>query len=176
MTVASTPVESPTMHKPGGVLSLETGSIKGRVLETGTNYLGRWAFTKLHRNTGPPLNIIITYQVVNVDPRHAGPTTYDTQLYSLYIKEVRQNPENLRQHHATDLVQFIKEIQARGEWVIVAGDMNEVLGVSTRGLTKLHSECSLINACLDRHEITHFTTYQRGHKVIDYILVDENVL
>ena len=115
MTVASTPVKSPTTDEPGGVLLLVNGSIKEQVLEMGTDYLGPLAFTKLSRNTGPPLNIIVTYQVVDVDPRHASPMTYATQLYSLYIKEACHNPENLRQHHAHDLIKFIKEIQAHWE-------------------------------------------------------------
>ena len=54
--------------------------------------------------------------------------------------------------------------------------MNEVLGVAAGGLTRLHTECNLINAYTVRHGITEFSTYQRGSKVIDYILMDQNVL
>ena len=172
---ASTPVESPTMYKPGGVLSLINGNIKGRMLSTGKDPLGRWVYLSLRRNTGPPLTIVTTYQVVDVHPRQAGPTTYATQLYATYLREGRQHPENLRLHHAQDLVAFIKQCQAREEWIIVAGDLNEVLGTTDRGLTRLHTECELLDACLERHGPREFTTYQRGTKVIDYILVDRNV-
>ena len=58
---------------------------------------------------------------------------------------------------------------------MVAGDFNEVLGETTRGLTRLHSECGLADAVLEKHGDTNFTTYQRGKSVIDYILVDDNV-
>ena len=54
--------------------------------------------------------------------------------------------------------------------------VNKVLGSTTRGLTRLHSECGLINAALDQHRLTDFTTYQRGNQVNDYILADQNVL
>ena len=54
--------------------------------------------------------------------------------------------------------------------------MNKVLGIADRGMTKLHSECGLLDACLEKHSITDFSTYQRGTKVIDYILVDSNVM
>ena len=130
-------------------MSLINGGIKGRILESGADSFGRWAYTKIRRNMGPPLTIIVTYQVVQEDPKQAGPTTYATQLYSLYNREGRQPPDHLRKYHAEDLVDFVKTCQARGEWIIVAGDFNEVLGLSTRGLTKLHSECNLIDACLD---------------------------
>ena len=172
----STPIESPTMFKPGGVLSLTHGDVKGRILHSGQDPLGRWVYTKYRRNTGPPITIIATYQVVDVDPRRSGPTTYATQLYSLYNRQGRPNPEKLRHHHAEDLIRFVKQCQNKGEWIILAGDLNEVLGINTRGLTKLHSDCGLIDAVLDKHGITEFTSYQRGNHVIDYLLVDPNVL
>ena len=91
------------------------------------------------------------------------------------MSKYRHNPEKLRDHHAHDLVEFVQTCQQKEEWVIVVGDFNEVLGVTTRGLTQLHSECGLIDAVLDRHGVTDFTTYQRGKSVIDYILVDPNI-
>ena len=169
---ATTPVESPTMYKPGGVLSLINGNVKGRMLSADKDPLGRWVYTSLRQNTGPLLTIVTTYQVIDVNPCQAGPTTYATQLYATYLQEGRQHPENLRSHHAHDLLKFVKQCQARGKWIIVTGDLNEVLGTTDHGLTKLHSECKLLNACLERHGPTEFTAYQWGTKVINYILVD----
>ena len=37
-------------------------------------------------------------------------------------------------------------------------------------------ECGLVDAYLNRHGITKFSTYQRGTTIIDYILIDPNVL
>ena len=59
---------------------------------------------------------------------------------------------------------------------MLTGDLNKVLGVTDQGLTSLHSECGLIDACLEQHGLTDFTTYQRGSTVIDYVLVDRNVM
>ena len=92
------------------------------------------------------------------------------------MKEGRLHPARLRRHHAQDLVQFVTACQARGEWIILAGDLNEVLGEDNAGLTQLHTECGLLDACLERHGVTEFSTYQRGTKVIDYILVDRNIM
>ena len=54
--------------------------------------------------------------------------------------------------------------------------MNEVLGVTTAGMTQLHTKCNLRDAVLEQHGVTEFTTYQWGAKVIDYILVTHNVM
>ena len=65
--------------------------------------------------------------------------------------------------------------QERGEWLIVAGNLNKVLGETTQSLTRIHSECRLNDAALEKHGETDFTTYQRGKSVIDYMLVDNNI-
>ena len=176
INAASTEIASPTMYKPGGVLSLVTGGVKGRILKADRDPYGRWVSTTYHRNSGPPVTIIVTSQVIAVDPQRAGPTTYATQLFAAYTKEGRPNPTHLRKHHADNLVAFVKQRQGQGEWIIIAGDINEVLGIETGGMTKLHSECGLVDACLDKHGITDFSTYQRGTTVIDYILVNQNVI
>ena len=176
INATSTPIESPTMYNPGVVMPLTHGNILGRILNSGQDPLGCWTYTTFRRSTGPPLTVIATYQVVEVDPCHAGPTTYATQLYSLYLKEGRQQPENLRAHHATDLTNLIKAHQERGKWIIIVGDLNKVLGVVDQGMTKLHHKCGLIDACLATHGTTNFSTYHRGTKVIDYELVDANVM
>ena len=97
------------MYNPGGVLSLVHGGIKGRVLSTTHDMYGQWTATTFRRNCGPPLTIIVTYQVVDVDPQRAGPTTYATQLYALYCKEGRPHPHNLRKHHADDLIACVQD-------------------------------------------------------------------
>ena len=101
---------------------------------------------------------------------------YATQLFSLYIRKGRQDPQKLQLHHANDLLAFICECQKQGEWILLVGDMNEVLGITDRGLSKLHQECNLVDACLEKHGITEFTIYQRGTQVIDYVLADRNVI
>ena len=45
ITAASTPVESPTMYKPGGVMLLVQGSILGRILNSASDRHGRWTHT-----------------------------------------------------------------------------------------------------------------------------------
>ena len=40
INAASTEIESPTMYKPGGVLSLVTGGVKGRTLTSELDHYG----------------------------------------------------------------------------------------------------------------------------------------
>ena len=80
-----TPMVSATIFKPGGVLSVTQGNIKGRILESGKDPLGRWVYTKYQCNTGPPITIIATHQVVDVDPCRSGPTTFATS-YILFTQ------------------------------------------------------------------------------------------
>ena len=92
--------------------------------------------------------IITTYQVVQVNPTATGPTTYANQLNAAYTQSNRNQPHNLHHHHATDLVSFVQDCQTAGDLVIAAGDFNKTIGTSTSGLTKLVTECNLVDACL----------------------------
>ena len=111
LNVVSTTIESPTMYKPGGILSLVQGGMKGRILKSSSDPLRRWAFTSFWQNMGPPLTVIVTYQVVDIDPKTAGPTTFATQLHSLYTRDEQANPENLQRNHVHNLVSFVKTCQ-----------------------------------------------------------------
>jgi hypothetical protein len=84
----------------------------------------------------------------------------------------RTNPTNVRAHHVADLLEFVKECQGGQEYVIVAGDFNEIIGETTQGLTKLCSECHLVDIIRSHHPRRDFTTYSRGQKILDYVLID----
>ena len=49
INATSTPIEAPTIRKPGGVLSIVHGGLKGCLLKTGTDELGWWAYTTFCR-------------------------------------------------------------------------------------------------------------------------------
>jgi hypothetical protein len=149
MEANTTPIASQSPYKPGGTLALAIGDTIGRIQNSGGDALGRWCYFTLRRSAGPPITIIVTYQVVATNPSISGPTTYATQMCSLYHQEARHNPENLRYHHANDLIAFVQECRARGEWIVVSGDLNEVVGSCPDGLTRLCSECGLYDAVAD---------------------------
>ena len=42
LQLASSPIQAQSMYKPGGILSLTQGGLKGHILESGKDHLGRW--------------------------------------------------------------------------------------------------------------------------------------
>ena len=176
LQVGSTPISSPTAFKLGGTLAMAIGNVRGHILEMGSDALGRWVYEKFRRSHNSHLTVICTYQVVEVNPKNSGPTTYTTQLYASYTSQGRNDPHKLQRHHANDLICFVCQCQDKDEAVIVAGDLNETLGLHPHGLTRLCHECSLIDANLSKHMETNFTTYQGGSSVLDYVLVDPSLM
>ena len=172
----STPVRAAKCWKPGGVLQLTTGKHQSWIMDHGKDEFGRWVYTTFRCKGATPRTIITTYQVVDTNPYTSGPTTYATQLFGLYTKSGRDEPHKLRKHHARDLIDFIHHLHSQEHSVIVQGDFNEVLGESPDGFTKLCSECHLVDPITTIHGPQDFATYNRGHKVLDYILVDEELL
>ncbi|CAB9530719.1 expressed unknown protein [Seminavis robusta] len=172
----STPIKADKSRKPGGILQLTTGHHQGRIMDQGKDEFGRWVYTTYRCKGESPRTVITTYQVVKTDPYTSGPTTYATQLFGLYTKEGRQEPHNLRKHHANDLVSFVQDLQSKGHLVMVAGDFNTDLGEEEGGLDHLCSECNLIDPILTTHGAANFSTYNRGKNILDYILIDPELL
>ena len=104
--------------------------------------------------------------MVNVDPTAVGDTTYANQLAGHYTATNRPNPHCLRKHHSDDLLQYVKTLQAKGQSLVLAGDLNESLGDDPDGMSLLVSECSLFDAISDRHGPMQFTTYQQDQKFL----------
>ena len=110
INAVSTDLVSQLMYKPGGVLPLVNGGVKGQILTSDQDSFGHWPSTTYHHSSGPLLTIIVTYQVVAGDSGRAGPTTCATQqfsLYFLYTREGSPHPEDFRRHHANNLITFV---------------------------------------------------------------------
>ena len=166
LIAASTPIRSHGVAKPGGTVMQVIGKLKSILQDKGQDYLGRWVYMKFLRSDKSVVTLICTYQVVDVNPQapSTGPTTYATQLHSQYTGQGRLNPHDLRKHHSDDLVKFVKDCQTRGELIVVAGDLNGVMGDETDGLTRLCSQCDLVDAVLDKHQATNFKTHEEARR------------
>ena len=174
LVTAASPIEFKTSFKPGGILAVTMGHLRGRVLETGSDKLGRWVYTKFSGSGDSNITVIGVYQPCDQNVKSAGATTATTQQYSLLEGEDRLDPHRVRKHYAQDLLKFVKQCQQQKELVCVGGDFNETLGDDARGLTELCNTCGLVDVNLDRHSTdTHsFETHLTGSRCIDYILVD----
>ena len=70
-------VHSP--YKPGGTLTIASGTLAGRIKSKTCETFGRWSEMEVFRSHSPPLTIINAYMVCsNSNP---GPLTYQMQLY-----------------------------------------------------------------------------------------------
>jgi hypothetical protein len=180
LLAGSTPTEHQRQYKPGGTLIAAIGPTSGRVMKYHTDIAGRWTSITLRRKQAPPLTIICTYQVVDVNPKRddLGEQTYAKQLYAYYSDHLSDYPlpEKLRKYHARDLLSYVQSCQRAGESIILAGDLNEVLGEERGAMTKLLTKCNLVDVVAHQHMSVNFTTYQRGRKVLDYCLMDEELV
>jgi endonuclease/exonuclease/phosphatase family metal-dependent hydrolase len=173
LTAASSSIRYHSSNKPGGVLSMLVGSVAGRVSESQCDDMGRWVLNKLRGAQGKTITVITTYQVVDKDPRTAGPATAVTQQYSMLMQRDQHNqPHKIRKHHCRDLLEKVKECQELGEYVVVGGDFNEEIGFTLDGLTKLLTHCNLVDPFFNKHGISDFATHNPGSRVIDYVLID----
>jgi hypothetical protein len=176
LTTASSSIRYHSHNKPGGVLSMMIGSVAGRVCESEKDEMGRWVINRLRGAQGKTITIITTYQVVDKDPKTAGPATAVTQQYSMLMQRDPNNqPDKIRKHHCRDLLDKVKECQDRGEFVIVGGDFNEEIGFTNEGLSKLVTQCNLVDPFFSRHGISDFATHNPGSRVIDYVLIDSSL-
>ena len=172
VTMTSSTITAHKQFKPGGVMGATIGNTAGRVLSMGADEFGRWVYTRYKGGAGRTITIIGVYQVCRGNHKNSGETTAITQQFSMLEQAGRQEPHRLRYHNTKDLVAFVKECQDKGELVCVGGDFNETLGEDGSGLTRLCSDCKLIDPIFERHGCTQFNTWDRGSKCIDYILID----
>lgn len=169
---ASSNVSFDRTYKPGGTMSVTIGSLASRVITQGADHMGRWVYTKFRGVGNRVITIIVTYQVCDISVQTAGVLTAITQQHSMLLVAGADNPTEVRAHHAKDLLEFATLCQESNELVIVAGDFNDVIGLANTGLTKLCSQCHLLDIILSKHHRTDYTTYSRGSRILDYILID----
>ena len=164
--------------KWGGVTSIAIGNIISRITSTSRDSIGRWTSMTLTARGDKHITWICTYQpnhVANI--KAAGDFTALTQHYKGLIDLNRHEPHRVTHHHAQDLISYVQSLQQQGHKVNVCGDFNETIGERPEGLTRLCSECGLIDAFRHMHGMEpEFATYNRGTKVIDYILMDPDLV
>ena len=124
--------------------------------------------------TGKLLSIICCYQVCNHTIQNAGPKTAFSQQWSL-LRDQGQLSPNPRRQFIHDLDRLLLSLTTSGNSIILAGDFNEVLDDTRDGLLRLATKYSLRDSIAHRHGDYQCTTYNRGTKCIDYILVSHNI-
>jgi hypothetical protein len=136
--------------------------------------MGRWCGIILLRKLAKRYTIICAYQVPLVTGR-SGPTTSHTQQL-LMLKQAHQENQCPRDHFCKDLQFLLKDRINDDHDIILMGDFNEELGSSTRGFTKVITECNLVDVYAATYGLEEeVPTYARGQKHLDYILMTPSV-
>jgi hypothetical protein len=95
LIASASPQPYNSFYKPGGVLGIVNGKTKGRIIESGSDYMGRWIYLKLQGQGQQIVTIIGTYQVCQNNVRNTGPTAAIVQQYSIMAQEGRPNPHQV---------------------------------------------------------------------------------
>ena len=114
--------------KPGGVLAVTRGSLRGRVSKTGSDSMGRWVYTTFAGKAGRTITVTGTYQVCAENVKLGGPMNAGTKQYTLLEREKRRDSHKVQKQHANDLIKFAKPRQARGELQCVSEHCNDTIG------------------------------------------------
>ena len=176
LNLASSPITFPGTWKPGGTAILSTGSITGRITETGIDEWGRWSYQTYQGQRQRLVTIITIYQVVDTFSKDKGTYTAYAQQRSLLIRqgEVDINP---RQAFLRDLTKFIhtKQHSVKHE-LLILGDFNERIGDNPQGIARVAAEFNLTDIYRMQHpHLQDVATYTRGRKRLDYALGSSRV-
>ena len=79
LTIGGTTTRMETPYKPGGTLMVARGNVRGRIMERGSDSLGRWTYIRIRGKQGRSLWILTAYQVCKSSPT-AGLTASAQQL------------------------------------------------------------------------------------------------
>jgi hypothetical protein len=164
-------IPSMSNYKPGGTMLVAQGKITGRVLDSGTDALGRWTFFVLSGKHLHHVTIISANQVCaqpTVDNGRIRTLTASALQTSMLLTQGRSVTP--RQAFISDLSNFIRHQQQLGHGIILAGDFNEILHTSFEGMTRLATECGLTDIMYNHHGRDDFATYNRGSTRVDYVL------
>ena len=179
LVLSTAPNKTTTSYKPGGTAILARNTITSRIKSHTRDRMGRWASLSFTRSANKTLRVISAYQVcTNARP---GTNTAASYQNAQLIVESTYNRENRRlsprQAFVNDLTNFIRQVQQAGEDVILAGDFNEQMASSDTGMSYLASTCGLVDLfSIQLGTSTNPTTYQRGSKRLDYILISPSLL
>jgi hypothetical protein len=166
----------PSVHdfKPGGTLIAAQGNITRRIVTSGTDSFGRWAFLELVGKCHWNVVIVIAYQVCQqsfITNNTIKSLSATSQQYIIMRQQDRTYTP--REAFISDLTTFIKSIHQRNHGVLLLGDFNEPLSIEHKGMTGLTIECNLTGVMFRLQNHDSFPTYLQGQSRIDYVLASE---
>ena len=164
-------------YLPGGALITTLGKFSARVIASGSDAMGRWAWQKLIGKGGRTIQIISAYIVSQ--KTMPGPTTAYTQQYKM-LQDMDHSDPHPRNQFIIDLTKHIQESKQNKEEIILALDANEEIlleGVPgpKHSITQLMTDTNILDVYEYQHEQTGDTS-RRNTKKIDHVIVSPNLI
>ena len=172
VTMGGTKTKMDTPYKPGGTMIVARGNIRGRIMERGSDSLGRWTYLRIRGKQGRSLWVLTVYQVCKSSPT-AGMTASAQQLSLL-----RQNGDTAtpREAFKRDLMNFINDTINPDDETVIMGDFNEEIGADSEGIVRFMEEGGLADLMTATHQKDLPATFERGKACIDYVLATPKIL
>jgi len=174
MEAGSSSKKAKNNYKPGGTMTITEGRLLGRVIASESDYLGRWEKTTLSGKQGKIITVYNTYIVGKRDHNELGEMTVARQMDATYMMEGRVN-ENPRSAHISDLTIAMDEDKKKGHNIILGGDFNESMNNESI-VNEIMATYDLIDPIGAFHDTTGGNSYNRGSKIIDYVLISRSLL
>ena len=163
-------------HKPGGTLSCATGNLIGRVRTTYSDEMGRWSGFELVGKCNKSIHVLTCYRVCQLHATTGTRTSYHQQRTMMDDKGIDPTVSP-RDQFDKDLCALVKSWHSRGDFMILMGDFNEQIGDNGDGMMNVLNAGQLVDVIAHKHgNETFFSTYDRGSKQLDYILVSHCLL
>ena len=168
-------------YKPGGTLMGSQGSITARIMDQGSDSLGRWSFQLMSCKNNKKLLVVAAYQVCKQTITYTdndGNTTvrsYTASAQQSSMLLVQGRRESPREAFIMDLKEFILRYQDQQCEILLLGDFNEPMSDSGEGMSALGSQCNLVDVMQQQIGYSDFGTHVMGQERIDFILASEGV-
>ena len=174
MVLSSSSITTENEYKPGGTMIVGHDDIVGRMVATGDDRMGRWAWTKLSGSRGKRINFIAVYQTCSRPTNKTGITAYHQQENILRLEH--KDDLRPRKHFQKELISLLQTWKNKGESIIMIGDFNEPLVPDTSNMAKVVQDLDLVDIFHHRHpHLPEPATYIRGSRRIDYALISHDL-
>jgi len=176
VVTSTSSIKAPNTWKPGGTLLAVVGPWSTRVLDSGTDELGRWTWIKLQGREQESITIYNVYNVCKNAIGRAGPATAFAQQWHLLRLAGNKTPDP-RKQCISDLKLLIQEHQKNPGKILIVGDINEELGTDPSGFASICANYNLADIHAHFHpDDNDLVTYIRGSKRVDYAMASHTLL
>lgn len=165
---------TPTLYQPGGTCTVIMDNLTERIASKTTDHMGRWNSVTLCGASDAKITIVTVYQSNEHPGSMKGPFTFHNQQVRLL--ELTQDDCSPRDAFLHDLTLYLTSLSQMKHEIILAGYFNEDLTSSTTRFTALFANLGLVDIFSRLHPDDHLTTYIRGSKQLDYILMTKKLV